>query len=188
MRTRARLLTWLLVAGTLLTGCTGLTEAVGPRMSSVSSRSINEPRPRRTRSSVDSDKRLLVVEGALSLVGAEVLTVGGKTFPYDCTGLVRAAYWYAGIDIAQDFSQFAGNGVSRIYQTLDERGMLYVATLPQAGDIVFWDNTYDRNEDGKWNDPLTHVGVIVSVQPGGQIEYVHANYRKGIVPEYLNLR
>ena len=144
---------------------------------------------RRTRASVDESlSRLRVVEGARSLIGADVLTVKGKTFPYDCTGLVRAAYWYAGIDLTKDFSKYTGNGVTRIYRTLESDGLLYTPEVPAPGDIIFWDNTYDRNEDGMWNDPLTHVGIVVDVSYQGQIKYVHANYRKGIVPEYMNLR
>jgi len=143
--------------------------------------------PRRPRSSVTEPKRLLVVEGALSLIGKNAIVVKGKTFPNDCTGVVRAAYWYAGIDLAKDFSKYTGNGVTRIYKTLKAKNLLYITNTPVPGDIIFWDNSYDRNEDGEWNDPLTHTGIVVSVSDDGQIEYVHANYRKGIVIEYMNL-
>jgi|APSaa5957512622_1039677.scaffolds.fasta_scaffold74222_1 hypothetical protein len=139
-------------------------------------------------SSIKNRKAAEVVEGALFLVGKEELIVNGKTFPNDCTGVVRAAYWYAGIDLAKDFSKYAGNGVARIYKTMEAENLIYNTDIPQPGDIVFWDDTYDRNEDGKWNDPLTHIGVIVSAHPDGSIEYVHANYRKGVVPEHMNLK
>ena len=144
-------------------------------------------RPLASARSIPNDKRQLVAEGALSLIGAEVLTVNGQTFPNDCTGLVRAAYWYAGIDLTKDFGKYTGNGVTRIYKTLESANLLYATEIPQPGDVVFWDNTYDRNEDGQWNDPLTHVGVVVSSDRNGQIGYVHANYSKGIVTEFLNL-
>jgi hypothetical protein len=130
---------------------------------------------------------MLVVEGALSLIGKDAIIVRGRSFPNDCTGVVRGAYWYAGIDLAKDFSKYTGNGVTRIYKTLEADNLLYVTDYPLPGDIIFWDNTYDRNEDGKWNDPLTHTGIVLSVSDSGQIEYVHANYRKGIVIEYMNL-
>lgn len=109
---------------------------------------------RRTRASVETaaanETGAKVVEGAKSLVGASELVVNGKTFPMDCTGVVRAAYWYAGIDLAMDFSKYTGNGVTRIYKTLEAGNLLHTDELPRPGDIVFWDNTYDRNEDGKW--------------------------------------
>ena len=129
-----------------------------------------------------------VADAALSFVGADTLAVDGKTFPYDCTGLVRAAYWSAGIDVAQDFGKYTGNGVTRIYKTLESKRLLHTSTIPTPGDLIFWDNTYDRNEDGRWNDPLTHVAVVVRAYEDGKIEYVHENYRKGIVVEYMNLR
>ena len=129
-----------------------------------------------------------VAEAALSLVGARSLVVDGKTFPYDCTGVARAAYWITGVDLAQDFDKYTGNGVTRIYRTLESRNLLHTAAVPAPGDLIFWDNTYDRNKDGKWNDPLTHVAVVVGAYDDGRIEYVHENYRKGIVVEHMNLR
>ena len=144
-------------------------------------------RNRNAIASFGGGKQNLVVEGALSLIGKDVLAVNGKTFPMDCTGVVRAAYWHAGIDIAQDFGKYSGNGVSRIHQTLKSKFMLYSTKNPKPGDIVFWDNTYDKNEDGKWNDKLTHVGIVIGAARGGQLEYVHHNYRKGIINEYMNL-
>ena len=146
------------------------------------------PPARRPRSSLTEPKRFLVVEGALSLVGKDTIVVKGKPFPNDCTGVVRAAYWYAGIDLAKDFHKYSGNGVTRIYKTLETARLLYLADSPLPGDIIFWDNTYDRNEDGEWNDPLTHTGIVVAVSDDGQIEYVHANYRKGVIIEHMNLK
>ena len=55
------------------------------------------------------------------------------------------------------------------------------------GDLVFWDNTYDKNSDGKFNDYLTHVGMVVSVDQNGTITYIHDNYKKGLVYEKMNL-
>ena len=201
---------WTICAGlaaiTILAGCASVSNPSGSRWSVIDGNGARSPernivqvgstsvastaatsRPRRSRASVEGGKRQLVVEGALSLVGSEELSVNGQTFPNDCTGVVRAAYWYAGIDLAQDFANYTGNGVTRIYSTLESDNLLYNTDLPEPGDIVFWDNTYDRNEDGKWNDELTHVGVVVSAEENGQIEYVHCNYRTGIVAERMNL-
>jgi hypothetical protein len=113
--------------------------------------------------------------------------VRGRTFPYDCTGLVLAIYWYAGIDLARDFEQYNGNGVSRLYHSLEKANLLYSTPYPATGDIIFWDNTYDRNGDGLWNDTLTHVGMVLHSRPDGSIRYVHLNYTRGIVIEDMNL-
>ena len=82
----------------------------------------------------------------------------------DCTGTVLAIYYYAGIDLARDFNKYSGNGVTRLYKSLQAQKLLYETRYPVTGDIIFWDNTYDRNEDGRWNDTLTHVGITAGVR------------------------
>ena len=128
-----------------------------------------------------------LVEAAEALLGAEELVIRGKRFNLDCTGVVLAIYAYAGIDLTRDFSLYQGNGVNRLYSSLESEGLLYHTLNPAPGDIIFWDNTWDRNGDGKWNDPLTHTGLVVHVSDLGAIEYVHHNYRRGIVIQEMNL-
>jgi hypothetical protein len=132
--------------------------------------------------------RAKLVEGANSLLGKKELEVRGKRFTYDCSGTVLAIYWYAGIDLAREFSRHAGNGVARIFKSLDGAGLLYDSNYPVSGDLIFWDNTYDANDDGLWNDMLTHIGMVVSASEDGTVSYVHHHTRRGIVIEYMNLR
>jgi hypothetical protein len=127
-------------------------------------------------------------EGAAAVVGAKELVVNGRRFSWDCTGTVLAIYWYAGIDLARDFARYSGNGVNRLYRTLEDAALLYTTTEPVLGDLVFWDDTYDANGNGKWDDTLTHVGMVVQTGADGGISYVHLNYRRGIVVEQMNLR
>ena len=47
--------------------------------------------------------RSRLVEGAQSILGRTALNVRGRTFTMDCTGVVLAVYWYAGMDLARDF-------------------------------------------------------------------------------------
>jgi len=129
-----------------------------------------------------------LVEGAYSILGKKSLIIRGKQFNLDCTGVVLAVYYYAGIDLAKDFSHYTGNGVNRLYSYLESKGLLYHTFFPQPGDIIFWDNTYDRNEDKLWNDELTHVGMVVKASSWGTIDYIHHNYRKGIILERMNLK
>jgi hypothetical protein len=134
-----------------------------------------------------TDVQRLLAEGARRVLGRRHLVVRGRTFPYDCTGTVLAIYWYAGIDLARDFDKYSGNGVLRLYQSLEKENLLYTTTRPVTGDIIFWDNTYDRNGDGAWNDTLTHMGMVLRSWPDGTIQYVHLNYSRGIVIENMNL-
>lgn len=129
-----------------------------------------------------------VVEGAYHLVKTQNLTVRGKRFSPDCSGTVLAIYYYAGIDLTREYHLFKGGGVERIYATLEKYNLLHKETFPQPGDIVFWDNTYDRNGDKRWNDELTHVAVVVAVTPDGDIDYVHYHYTQGIIIEKMNLK
>jgi hypothetical protein len=129
-----------------------------------------------------------IVRAAYSLVGSRTLRVRGERFTADCTGTVLAAYYAAGLDLRPYFKQHTGNGVTRLHKIGREQRLLSAGGAPEPGDVVFWDNTYDRNRNGRFDDPLTHAGVIVDVGPRGQLEYVHYNYARGVVVEQLNLR
>jgi hypothetical protein len=134
------------------------------------------------------DIRRKLAEGGNYVLGKKELIIRGKRFNMDCTGTVLAIYYYAGIDLARDFKKYTGNGVTRLYKSLEAEELLYETRYPVTGDIIFWDNTYDRNEDGQWNDPLTHVGMVMNVSADGDVEYVHLNYSRGIIIENMNLR
>jgi hypothetical protein len=157
----------------LLFSCASIA---GPRSGSAFSR------PGKT-----SDVQQLLAEGARRVLGRRHLVVRGRRFPYDCTGAVLAIYWYAGIDLARDFDRYSGNGVMRLYQSLEKQNLLYSTPYPATGDVIFWDNTYDRNGDGAWNDALTHMGMVLHSRPDGTIHYVHLNRSRGIVIENMNL-
>lgn len=134
-----------------------------------------------------SKTQKLLIEEARRLIGVEKIFVKGKSFSHDCSGTVMAIYWYAGIDLSRNFSRYTGGGTERIYKYLKDEGLLYRTKLPAPGDIIFWDNTYDKNKNGKPDDYLTHMGMVVSVDKTGTIEYIHENYRKGIILARMNL-
>lgn len=128
-----------------------------------------------------------LVSSAEGFVGRRAISVGGRAFTADCTGLVLAIYYSAGLDLETVFPRYRGNGVMRLHSALDDRKLLHNGPRPQAADLVFWDNTYDANGDGLWNDALTHVGMVMEVGREGTVVYVHYNYRKGAVLERMNL-
>ena len=43
---------------------------------------------------------------------------------------------------------------------------------PAPGDLIFWHDTYDRNRNGRADDPFTHVGVVEYVVDG-TVLFVH---------------
>ncbi len=148
--------------------------------------SVSTP-PKKSSVEKISKTQKLLIEEARRLIGVEKIFVKGKSFSLDCSGTVMAIYWYAGIDLSRNFSRYTGGGTERIYKYLKDEGLLYRTKLPAPGDIIFWDNTYDKNKNGKPDDYLTHMGMVVSVDKTGTIEYIHENYRKGIILARMNL-
>ena len=135
-----------------------------------------------------SQKQKQLVEAANWAKGRNYLTVNGTRFKMDCSGVVRAIYYKAGIDLAQDFNKYRGGGTERIHETLRSKGLIYRPTVPVPGDILFWDNTYDANHNGRSDDMLSHIGMVVSSdKKSGNIVYVHHHEKKGIVFEKMNL-
>ena len=135
-----------------------------------------------------SQKQKQLVEAANWAKGRKYLTVNGQRFKMDCSGVVRAIYFKAGIDLAQDFNKYKGGGVQRIHATMQAKGLIYRPTVPVPGDILFWDNTYDANHNGQSDDVLSHIGMVVSSdKKTGNVVYVHHHEKKGIVFETMNL-
>jgi hypothetical protein len=73
-----------------------------------------------------------------------------------------------------------------LYEHARELGVLHHRRKPQPGDIAFFDNTYDRDKNGRIDDPLSHSAVVVGVEANGRIEMVHLG-SKGVVRIYMNL-
>ncbi len=134
-----------------------------------------------------------VLSAAHRLLGTApnaTVTVRGKTYVCDCIGSVGAIFYDAGIDIFGDLGPSRGGdgGVDAFYRILEAEDVLHTNRLPAVGDVIFWDNTYDRNSDGIiGNDPNTHVGIVVQVEKDGTIHYLHENQFTGIVVERMNL-
>ena len=90
-------------------------------------------------------------------------------FNDDCTGFVCASYTRIGLPIH-------GNAIT-FWTAAKQTGTLHHHKLPNVGDIAFFDGTYDRNHDGKQNDPLTHVAIVLSVdRDTGDILLAHGGY------------
>ena len=142
--------------------------------------------PERTDSSLPSVQQELV-DSARWALGRTRLVVKGRKFNMDCSGVVLAIYYRSGIDLSESLNRYSGGGVQRLYRALDEQELLSRSDYPAPGDLLFWDNTYDRNGDGLINDGLTHIGMVVSSDESGRTSFIHHNYRKGIVLASMNL-
>ncbi|TVR67241.1 MAG: hypothetical protein EA427_14380 [Spirochaetaceae bacterium] len=172
----------LLLIGIILTGCGTFPVLIGepPR---PAAQPVHPADDRAVPLAPDEQGRS-IAQAALALAEAEhrgrVIRLGNRRYPLDCSGTILAIHYAAGIDLLPAFSAETGNGVARLWKMGTE-------TSPRKGDVVFWDNTYDRNRNGLWDDKLTHAGVIVDIDANGTISYVHHHYRLGIIVEQMNL-
>jgi len=146
-----------------------------------------------------AEDRLVLVAQKLFALKKKQVQINNQTVYLDCSGFVRAVYLVA---LNKDLFQEALN--MGIYKKLKSSGFqgsqgalamyVYFKSLnkirpfPKKGDVVFFDNTYDKNKNNKWDDLLTHVGIITHIHPDGTLTFIHAGTSKGISQDVLNLR
>jgi hypothetical protein len=88
-----------------------------------------------------------------------------------CSELVQAIY-----DELEPVKVRLTGASADLHYQCGQRGWLVKAPVP--GDLVFFDNTLDRNRNGRLDDSLTHVGVVVQVEPDGLVRFVHVGSRR----------
>lgn len=130
-------------------------------------------------------KRNDVARAAAEVVGQDSVKVRGVRYRKDCSGVARAIYAMAGLQLGGRALRRDENDVSILYRWMKESGSVH-RDRPQVGDLVFFDNTYDRNRDGKTNDPLSHVGIVEKILADGTVVYVH-HVSGGILRYRMNL-
>lgn len=118
-----------------------------------------------------------VAEIALALRGQNELVVNGTAFRFDCSGFVLAAYTLADIELS-------GNTRSLFEQASNSERL---SSAPSIGDMVFFDNTYDRNKNGRLDDSLSHIAIVVGIDADGTIHMVHLG-GSGITDLTMNLQ
>lgn len=96
-----------------------------------------------------------------------------------CNGLIEDVLRDAGVDMR-------GN-VRTLFATMKERGWVHRNKVPRAGDVVFFDRTYDSNGNGRQDDALSHIALVISVDSDATVHMVHRG-SKGIRPLTMNLK
>jgi len=128
-----------------------------------------------------------VVKTAESLIGRRhVPAFNGKHFTSDCIGFVRYAFYKTGLNLYKAYGK-ASRGVSSLYLGLKKRNMIYSKGTPRPGDLIFFDNTYDVNRNGRWDDPLSHIGIVEKVGRWDTISYIHFS-NSGVKRSKINLK
>ncbi len=119
-----------------------------------------------------------VIARAESLDGARRVEADGQSWRSDCSGFVQACYAAGGLDLDE-----VATGDQRrawaMWLGLEARGQLVVESAVQPGDLVFFDNTTDRNRNGLRDDDVTHVGLVAEVRASGTMVFLH--YMSGSV-------
>ncbi len=81
----------------------------------------------------------------------------------DCSGLVTAVLARAGHSVAGNTRTF--------WQDADAEGR--IGDEARVGDLVFFDRTWDSNRNGRVDDNLTHIAVVVRIEPDNTVVMVH---------------
>lgn len=109
---------------------------------------------------------------------------------FDCSGLILQIFKQNKVILfsEQAIHQPGANGVKIIYDTLKRYKKIFPAvSRVKKGDLVFFNNTYDRNRNRRLDDSLTHIGMIVEVQNNGTVKFIHST-GSGIKIDSMNLR
>lgn len=163
---------------------------------------IEETSESQDKKNANIGKRVAALAEQWMSTGVRSVNISGrKVVVYnDCSNFVRSLYFHAtGKDLFYE-AQATGatseektnmsSGVALLYAYMKRR-QHYSTRNPRIGDIIFFDNTYDHNSNKRLDDPLTHVGVVISVDPKDEtVTFIHANTGnpKNIYKAYLNTK
>jgi probable lipoprotein NlpC len=118
-------------------------------------------------------RQTALAQAAVGLIGRSRIEVEGRRYASDCSGFVRGVYAAQQVDLYDGLGELdGGNGVGRIYTHVVEHGRIHYGPTVHPGDLVFFHNTWDFNRDGLPNDPLTHVGIVETVERDGTVIFV----------------
>lgn len=133
-------------------------------------------------------RQTALAKTAVRFVGQSRIQVGGRKYNPDCSGFVQGVYASQRVDLYSGLGKLdGGNGVGRIYTHVMEHGRIHYGPTVHPGDLVFFHNTWDFNGDGLPNDPLTHIGVVETVEPDGTVLFV-SSLSRGIQRYRMNLQ
>lgn len=127
-----------------------------------------------------------VARESLKHLGEVLIDFNGKKYDLDCSGFVRFLFLqYAKVDLDRYVIKQSKSKVEAYYNTFEvgEKGKFKV----MPGDLIFFDNTYDRNRNGVMDDELTHIGLVVGYdRDSGSVVFVNKSKGKPVSLGYVN--
>jgi probable lipoprotein NlpC len=122
--------------------------------------------------------------------GMAPFEAGGERFNPDCSGFVEAVYAAEGVALRRLAMQAApaeSSGVAALWAAAGRFGSRWRGgDWPAPGDLVFFDDTWDRNGNGARDDPFTHIGLVEWVDERGTVTFLH-RAGAGVVRGHLTL-
>ncbi len=132
--------------------------------------------------------RFRIVESSKKYIGNVKINYGSKVYDFDCSGFVKFVFLDAlGVDIDKKIPFFTTSKSLDYYNFLRMRGFVSFNNF-SSGDLIFFNNTYDRNMNGKLDDPITHIGIVIGVDEiTGSIVFVDKSKGKNVSIKFMNL-
>ena len=183
---RGHLPRWACLWAALTVGCGGGSHLwTGPLSSLGDPTTYRESADQPSRASSPGPARKPAT--ASPLAGAAIadaartyLTSAPKGFRNDCSGFVEAVLARAGV------GPFRGS-TRDFWQMSKQRGFVHHRRRPHVGDLAFFDDTWDRNGNGRLDDELTHLAVVIDVSSDGTVVLAHVSSSRGRTTFHMNL-
>ena len=122
-----------------------------------------------------------VVSSGLRLLSNTRMSVRGEVYRHDCIGMVEAAYDQA---LRLDLT----SSIKHLYAQAQVLGLRHARPFPSPGDVAFFDDSYDKNRNGRRDDPFTHVTLVERVDEDGTIHMIHLGGKgKPVTRKRMNL-
>lgn len=94
-----------------------------------------------------------------------------RGFRDDCSGYVTGALVHAGVGATTEVPAEAR--VADWWAWAEQARTVHHNPIPVVGDLAFFDNTYDRDGNGRMDDRRTHIAIVVDVEPDGTVVMAH---------------
>ena len=175
----------VLFLASLLAGCSpamkipGPTGMVGSDTKYRAYAETQQAAPAQKQKQKQSPKKAKAFQARIADAARHYVNHAPRGFRDDCSGFAAAVYNRAGAPLS-------GNTRS-MWELAQRLGKTHKRKRPEVGDLIFFDNTWDRNKNGRWDDDLTHVAVVIDVHADGTVKFAHSGTSKGRTIQNLNL-